>query len=149
MQPGSSIMPGKVNPVIAESLLMVCAQVIGLRRDDRMVLRGGEFRAERDDAGDGVGPAGRDRTAGGGERRTSRSGWSTGWRRTGSGRRDSWSNRWRWGRRWRRRSGTRSAAALVKEAYATGRTVREVAREKSGIGEERLRELLDAGRQAG
>jgi fumarate hydratase class II len=28
-QPGSSIMPGKVNPVIAESLLMACAQVIG------------------------------------------------------------------------------------------------------------------------
>ena len=28
-QPGSSIMPGKVNPVIAESVLMVCAQVIG------------------------------------------------------------------------------------------------------------------------
>ena len=29
LQPGSSIMPGKVNPVIAESVLMVCAQVIG------------------------------------------------------------------------------------------------------------------------
>ena len=29
VQPGSSIMPGKINPVIAESLLMVCAQVIG------------------------------------------------------------------------------------------------------------------------
>ena len=28
-QPGSSIMPGKVNPVIAESVLQVCAQVIG------------------------------------------------------------------------------------------------------------------------
>jgi fumarate hydratase class II len=28
-QPGSSIMPGKVNPVIAESLLMAAAQVIG------------------------------------------------------------------------------------------------------------------------
>ncbi len=28
-QPGSSIMPGKVNPVIAESVLMVAAQVIG------------------------------------------------------------------------------------------------------------------------
>jgi fumarate hydratase class II len=28
-EPGSSIMPGKVNPVIAESVLMVCAQVIG------------------------------------------------------------------------------------------------------------------------
>jgi fumarate hydratase, class II len=29
VQPGSSIMPGKVNPVIAESVAMVCAQVIG------------------------------------------------------------------------------------------------------------------------
>lgn len=29
VQPGSSIMPGKVNPVIAESAAMVCAQVIG------------------------------------------------------------------------------------------------------------------------
>ncbi len=29
VQPGSSIMPGKVNPVIAEALTMVCAQVIG------------------------------------------------------------------------------------------------------------------------
>ena len=28
-QPGSSIMPGKVNPVICESTMMVCAQVIG------------------------------------------------------------------------------------------------------------------------
>ena len=28
-QPGSSIMPGKVNPVIAESLMMICAQVMG------------------------------------------------------------------------------------------------------------------------
>jgi fumarate hydratase, class II len=29
VQPGSSIMPGKVNPVIAEALTMVCSQVIG------------------------------------------------------------------------------------------------------------------------
>ena len=29
VQPGSSIMPGKVNPVIAESVLQVCAQVMG------------------------------------------------------------------------------------------------------------------------
>ncbi len=28
-QPGSSIMPGKVNPVICESVMMVCSQVIG------------------------------------------------------------------------------------------------------------------------
>lgn len=29
LQPGSSIMPGKVNPVICESAMMACAQVIG------------------------------------------------------------------------------------------------------------------------
>ena len=29
LQPGSSIMPGKVNPVMSEMLLMVCAQVVG------------------------------------------------------------------------------------------------------------------------
>ncbi len=29
VQPGSSIMPGKINPVIAESLLQVCAEVVG------------------------------------------------------------------------------------------------------------------------
>ena len=29
LQPGSSIMPGKVNPVLPEAMLMVCAQVVG------------------------------------------------------------------------------------------------------------------------
>ncbi|HEV2129396.1 MAG TPA: class II fumarate hydratase [Thermomicrobiales bacterium] len=29
LQPGSSIMPGKINPVIAEATMMVCAQVMG------------------------------------------------------------------------------------------------------------------------
>ncbi len=38
VQPGSSIMPGKVNPVIAESLIMVCAQVIG---NDTAISLGG------------------------------------------------------------------------------------------------------------
>jgi fumarate hydratase class II len=39
VQPGSSIMPGKVNPVIAESVLMVAAQVIG---NDLVVTIGGQ-----------------------------------------------------------------------------------------------------------
>jgi fumarate hydratase class II len=39
--------------------------------------------------------------------------------------------------------GYEKAAALAKEAYATRRTIREVAREKSGIPDERLNELLD------
>lgn len=37
-QPGSSIMPGKINPVIAESVLMVAAQVIG--NDTAITLAG-------------------------------------------------------------------------------------------------------------
>lgn len=39
VQPGSSIMPGKVNPVIAESVLQVCAQVIG---NDAAITLGGQ-----------------------------------------------------------------------------------------------------------
>ncbi|MDQ6974428.1 MAG: class II fumarate hydratase [Mariprofundaceae bacterium] len=38
VQPGSSIMPGKVNPVIAESMAQVCAQVIG---NDATIAFGG------------------------------------------------------------------------------------------------------------
>ena len=38
VQPGSSIMPGKVNPVIAESMTQVCAQVIG---NDASITFGG------------------------------------------------------------------------------------------------------------
>jgi fumarate hydratase class II len=37
-QPGSSIMPGKINPVIPESLIQVCAQVIG---NDSAITLGG------------------------------------------------------------------------------------------------------------
>ncbi len=39
LQPGSSIMPGKVNPVIPEAVLMVCAQVIG---NDAAITVGGQ-----------------------------------------------------------------------------------------------------------
>jgi fumarate hydratase class II len=39
LQPGSSIMPGKVNPVIPEALCMVCAQVIG---NDATITLGGQ-----------------------------------------------------------------------------------------------------------
>ena len=39
LQPGSSIMPGKVNPVIPEAVAMVCAQVIG---NDLTITIGGQ-----------------------------------------------------------------------------------------------------------
>jgi fumarate hydratase, class II len=38
LQPGSSIMPGKVNPVMSEMLLMICAQVVG---NDATIAWGG------------------------------------------------------------------------------------------------------------
>jgi fumarate hydratase class II len=38
VQPGSSIMPGKVNPVMAESMMQVCAQVVG---NDATITLGG------------------------------------------------------------------------------------------------------------
>jgi fumarate hydratase class II len=43
VQPGSSIMPGKVNPVIAESLLMVCAQVMGNHTTVTVAGQSGNF----------------------------------------------------------------------------------------------------------
>ena len=39
LQPGSSIMPGKVNPVIPEAVAQVCAQVIG---NDATITLGGQ-----------------------------------------------------------------------------------------------------------
>ena len=148
VQPGSSIMPGKVNPVIAESLLMVCAQVIGydatiawcgaagnfelnvmmpimaydLLESIALLAAGSRNFAER--LVDGL-EADRERAGGYVEQSLAM------------------------GTALAPELGYEKAAALVKEAYQTGKTVREVAREKSGIPEKRLNELLDPARQAG
>ena len=44
LQPGSSIMPGKVNPVIPESACMVCAQVIGNDQTITIAGQSGNFQ---------------------------------------------------------------------------------------------------------
>ena len=44
LQPGSSIMPGKVNPVIPESVLMVCADVIGNDTTVAIAAQSGNFQ---------------------------------------------------------------------------------------------------------
>src|SRR5690606_16641020 len=44
LQPGSSIMPGKVNPVIPEATLMACAQVIGHHAAITVAGQGGNFQ---------------------------------------------------------------------------------------------------------
>jgi len=148
VQPGSSIMPGKVNPVIAESVLMVCAQVVGY--DSSIAWSGavGNFElnvmmpvmaydllesiallaaASRNFAErlvDGL-EADRERAGAFVEQSLAM------------------------GTALAPEIGYEKAAELVKEAYRTGRTVREVAREKSGIPDERLNELLDPERQVG
>ncbi len=43
VQPGSSIMPGKVNPVIPEAVVMVCAQVVGYTTAIAVAGQGGNF----------------------------------------------------------------------------------------------------------
>ena len=44
LQPGSSIMPGKVNPVIPEAVCMACAQVMGLHTAVTVAGQSGNFQ---------------------------------------------------------------------------------------------------------
>ena len=44
LQPGSSIMPGKVNPVIPEALCMACAQAMGLHHAVSIAGQSGNFQ---------------------------------------------------------------------------------------------------------
>ena len=68
LQKGSSIMPGKVNPVLPEVVLQVSAQVIG--NDTAITVGGapGAVRAQRPDPADGAQPAPVDPPADHGER---------------------------------------------------------------------------------
>ena len=63
LQKGSSIMPGKVNPVIPEVVTQVAAQVIGNDAGDHRRRPAGPLRAERLRADDGAQPARLDRAA--------------------------------------------------------------------------------------
>lgn len=44
LQPGSSIMPGKVNPVIPEAILMACAQIQGFHTANGIAAQSGNFQ---------------------------------------------------------------------------------------------------------
>ncbi len=148
LQPGSSIMPGKVNPVIPESVAMVCAQVVG--NDAAVALAGqsGSFQlnvqlpliarnllesiallsnsarllADRAIAGFTV-------------------------------------NRERLGQALARNPilvtalnpvvGYEKAAAIAKRAYAEGRPVLEVALEMTDMPEDQLKQLLEPGTMTG
>jgi fumarate hydratase class II len=147
-QPGSSIMPGKVNPVIAESVMMVCAQVVGY--DATIAWCGAAGNLELNvmmpvmaydllQAIDVLAAASRNfetKLVAGlqadAERASSLVEQSLAMVTVLAP-----------------EIGYEPAAAISKEAYKTGRTVREVAREKSGISEDRLNELMNPETQAG
>ena len=44
LQPGSSIMPGKVNPVVPEAVSMACADVIGNDLTVSIAVQSGNFQ---------------------------------------------------------------------------------------------------------
>ena len=141
VQPGSSIMPGKVNPVIAESLSQVCAMVIG--NDVAIVMAGqsGNFElnmmlplatrnllhsirysgtATRNFADNLV--AGLKATSRGPDLVESGLMLVTALAPE---------------------IGYAAAAALAKEAFATGRTIRDLARERTSLSETDLDRILD------
>jgi fumarate hydratase class II len=147
-QPGSSIMPGKVNPVMCEMLIQVGAQVIGndaaitiggisgnlelnvampllahnFLQSIELLAQGSRVFAERCVAGI---EAVVERCEGNLERSLAM------------------------GTALAPVIGYDLAARMAKEAMVSDRTVREVARELSGLDEKRLSELLDPGTQAG
>jgi len=141
VQPGSSIMPGKVNPVIPEALIQVCAQVIGndttvalagqrsffelntmmpvaaynLLQAIELLAAGARNFAER--CVDGL-----QATERGPELVERGLGMATGLAPI---------------------IGYDAAAEIAKEAAASGRTIREVAQERTGLSDEDLRRALD------
>ncbi|HVC34905.1 MAG TPA: class II fumarate hydratase [Chloroflexota bacterium] len=140
VQPGSSIMPGKVNPVIAEALIQVGAQVLG---NDAAIATAGQWgyfelntmmpvaainllqgitllgRATENFATQAV--AGIKATGRGPELLEKGLMLATALAPV---------------------IGYERAAAIAKEALAAGKTIREVARERTSLGEQELNEIL-------
>ena len=141
VQPGSSIMPGKVNPVIAESLIQVAAQVIGNDAAVSVAAQGGYFELNT------MMPVAAHNLLESIELLAAGSA--------------NFSERCVEGLRATERGpqtverglaiatalapviGYDDATAIAKEAAASGRTVREVAREMTSLSEEELDRILD------
>ena len=137
-QPGSSIMPGKVNPVMVENLSMICYHVIGNDTAVAWARVARPARAERDDADH------RPRGARGADdpdqrlppvrarvRRRHRGGRRA--RRAGCS-----SSRAPWPRRWRRTSATPWPRPSPRRRSRTGKTIRQLVLEKGVFTEDEL-----------
>jgi fumarate hydratase class II len=147
VQPGSSIMPGKVNPVIAESLIQACGQVVA---NDLAVVQGGQwgfFELNTMMPLVGYNLLGSIELLGAATRNFAES-CVRGLAATERG------------AEMVERSlalatalvpliGYDAAAEIAKEAARSGRTVREVARERAGLTDEQLVEALDPSKMTG
>ena len=145
VQPGSSIMPGKVNPVMAEALMMACAQVIG---NDAAITFGGasgnfELNAmlpllahnllQSLQILTGAATAFEEKCVRGLEADAERC-------------RQSIDRSLAMATALVPKLGYDNAAALAKEAFVTGKTIRQVAQEKGVLRPEELNSLLDPAR---
>jgi fumarate hydratase class II len=147
VQPGSSIMPGKVNPVIAESAMMVAAQVIGNDTTVALAGQGGNFELNTMlpliaynllQSIDLLGSAASnlaDQTVAGLEA-TERGP-------------ELVENGLMLATALAPEVGYDKAADIAKEAFKTDQTIREVAREQTDLSEEELDEALDAKKMTG
>ena len=145
VQPGSSIMPGKVNPVMAEALLQACVQVIG--NDAAITFAGASGQFELNvmmplmahgllqslQILTNAVAAFEEKCVRGLEADAARC-------------RASIEGSLAMATALAPRLGYDNAAALAKEAYATGKTVRQVAQEKGVLKPEELASLLDPAR---
>jgi fumarate hydratase class II len=141
LQPGSSIMPGKVNPIIPESLLMICAQVIGHDATITWGCASGNFELNTMmpviaydllDSIELLSAGARKfalRCVNGLEANRGKAG-------------ELVEQSLAMATALTTEIGYDRAAAIAKEAFETGRTVREVAIEKSGLPEQKIAELL-------
>ena len=141
VQPGSSIMPGKVNPVIVESLLMVCAQVIGNDATVTLAGQGGNFELNTmmPVAAHNMLEAASLLAAGA---RNFDERCVQGIQATGHGP-EMVERGLAISTALAPEIGYDAAASISKEAYRTGRTVREVAREMTSLSGEDLERILD------
>jgi fumarate hydratase class II len=141
LQPGSSIMPGKVNPVLPEAVLMAAAEVVGNDSAIALAAHSGNFQLNV------MLPLVADRLADSTEllvgacEATART--VTGFRVNHAQLRRSLASNPILVTALNATIGYEAAAAIAKRSYAEGRPVLDVAEEETDLSREELEELLD------
>ncbi len=148
LQPGSSIMPGKVNPVIPEAVIMAAQQVVGLDAAISAAGQGGNFQLNvglpliADNLLNQI-----ELLAGSAEHLADRA--IAGFTVNEEALRAALDRNPILVTALNAEIGYEAGARIAKEAYASGRPIIEVAAEHTDIPRDRLAELLDPGRLTG